>query len=168
MYYELHQVGEDRHADELIEAYLAMLKDHISETDWQFDVSFLVATDAETGRPDHCDELASKLLSLKLEHPERVIAGMYRGQETCAVLLWNGLCKQFPDKDRLAELKRLRHAMAARLDTKRAEEFRSLATRVAADIRSGNTTADGRFNNAEDRARKLLALRDALSTPGRT
>ena len=129
VYYELRRVGEDRLADELLDAYLAMLKDHISETDWQFDIGFLVATDAEAGRPDHCDELAAKLLLLKLEHPEHVIAGMYRGQEICAVLLWNELRKQFSGHDRLVELKRLRHAMAARPDPKRAEEFRSLATR---------------------------------------
>ncbi len=158
VFYELHRVGEDRHADELLEAYLAMLKDHISETDWQFDVSFLIATDAETGRSDHCDELASKLLALQLEHPERVVAALYRRQDYIVTLVWDGLRKQFPDQDQLQALKRLRRTIAAKRDPKGAEEFRSLAAHMIADIRSGKTAADGRYNTAEDRARKLLAL----------
>ena len=83
---------------------------------------------------------------------------MYRNQETAAELLWNGIGKQFPADDKLTSLKRLRHTMAAKPDPKWEEEFRTLATRIKAALRSGNAAATDRYNTAEERARNLLAL----------
>jgi hypothetical protein len=153
----LYRVGETERAGELVAAILAVVKEHLSEPQWQQEGQILIDVAALSARPEACDELAAKLLALKLEIPDRVISGLYRYQNPIAVAAWIALRKQLPGEDQASSLRRLRRLLSGNRDAKSVEEFTVLLPHIEAELATGNATAAG-AESADARAGKLLAL----------
>ncbi len=154
----LHMAGEDEHANRLLTAMLALVKEKLPAEEWKFEALFLMDVEALVARPESCDALAVKLLALDLATPDIVIARLYRDQETIAVLLWKALRKQFPGEDRTAALKHLRRLLTGKPDANAVAELGRLAARIEPQVEAQKSAESADDDSSDVRAAKLLAL----------
>ena len=159
----LYRVGEDDRAAELAAAMLGVVKEHKSDPLWRQEAQFLIDVAALSARPETCDELASKVLSLKLEDPDSVVSALYHGQNPIAPVVWTALRNQLPGEDQATALKHLRRLLSGGRekksagDAKAAAELTDLLPRIEAELPSFNPTAPSELS-LDARAAKLLAL----------
>jgi hypothetical protein len=154
----LFRVGEDERAAELFAATLSVVNDRKSDNSWQQEPRFLIDVAVISARADTCDELAAKVLALKLEEPERVVATLYyRQQNSIAAAVWRALRNRSPGEEQAAALKHLRLLLAGSSDVKAAAEFTALLPRIETELSAVNPAAPNELL-PDARAGKLLAL----------
>jgi tetratricopeptide (TPR) repeat protein len=155
----LLRTREDEAASQLIAAVLAEVKNqkkHGREQQW-LEAELLIDIAAISATPETGDELAAKLLELKLPNPEQIVSSLYQRQSPIAVAVWGAIRKQLPTDDHAASLKRLRRLLSGKRDDKTDEELRVLVPRIDAEIAAGDPSSTI-VDTVDMQSSKLLAL----------